>query len=67
MKWKNRNLRELANIICGNSEPGEVSYFRYRSSSYLTEFFENCDLDYARDGSISHSSIVRIWHRSCRR
>lgn len=51
MKWKNRNLRELADIICGNPEPGEVSYFRYRSSSYLTEFFEDCDLDFAHDGS----------------
>jgi hypothetical protein len=46
MKWKNRNLRELADIICGN-----VEHFRYRSSSYITEFFEDCDLDYAHDGS----------------
>ncbi|MEQ9607651.1 MAG: hypothetical protein RLN99_08295 [Kiloniellaceae bacterium] len=46
MKWKNRNLRELADIICGN-----VDHFRYRSSSYITEFFENCDLDFVHDGS----------------
>jgi hypothetical protein len=46
MKWKNRNLRELADMICGNAD-----HFRYRSSSYITEFFEDCDLDYAHDGS----------------
>ncbi|WP_233842928.1 restriction endonuclease [Dyella sp. 2HG41-7] len=46
MKWKNRNLRELADIICGN-----VAHFHYRSSSYITEFFEDCDLGYVHDGS----------------
>lgn len=46
MKWKNRNLRALADIVCGN-----VAYFHYRSSSYLTEFFEDCDLEYSHDGS----------------
>jgi hypothetical protein len=46
MKWKNRSLRELADIICGN-----VDHFQYRSSSYITEFFEDCDLEYAHDGS----------------
>lgn len=42
---------QIADMICGNSEGGETSYFRYRSSSYLTEFFEDCDTDYAHDGS----------------
>jgi len=46
MKWKSRSLRELADIICGNA-----TYFRYRSSSYITEFFQDCDLDYVHDGS----------------
>lgn len=46
MKWKSRNVRELAHIVCGDSE-----HFRYRSSSYITEFFQDCDLDYAHDGS----------------
>ena len=46
MKWKNRNLRALADIICGN-----VDHFEYRSSSYITEFFEDCDLDFIHDGS----------------
>lgn len=51
MRWKNRNLKELADIICGNAEAGKPNCFRYRSSSYLTEFFEDCDLDYRHDGS----------------
>ena len=46
MRWKNRNLRALADIVCGN-----VDHFEYRSSSYLTEFFEDCDLEHAHDGS----------------
>jgi hypothetical protein len=46
MKWKNRNLRALADILCGN-----VDHFPYRSSSFITEFFEDCELDYVHDGS----------------
>lgn len=46
MKWKARNLRDLAHIVCGDTE-----HFRYRSSSYITEFFQDCDLDYVHDGS----------------
>ncbi|HCK7412058.1 hypothetical protein ACIUZJ_24730 [Pseudomonas aeruginosa] len=58
MKWKARNLRALADIICGNSEPGEICYFRYRSSSYLTEFFQDCDLDFVHDGSTRWSWVA---------
>ena len=46
MRFKNRNLRELAEIIIGDNEK-----FPYRSSSYITRFFEDCDLDFAHDGS----------------
>lgn len=46
MRWKNRNIRELAHIVCGDAE-----HFRYRSSSYITEFFQDCGLDFAHDGS----------------
>lgn len=46
MKWKPRNLRALANIVCGNDQ-----YFHYRSSSYITEFFEDCELEFRHDGS----------------
>lgn len=46
MKFKNRNLREIAEMIVGDAD-----YFRYRSSSYITQFFEECDLDFVHDGS----------------
>jgi hypothetical protein len=46
MKFRPRNLRALAEMVVG-----DVDYFPYRSSSYITEFFEECDLDYAHDGS----------------
>ena len=58
MNWKNRNLRELAHLVCGDPAPDGVTYFRYRSSSYLTEFFEDCDLDFVHDGSTRWSWVA---------
>ena len=46
MKFKSRNLRALAEAIIGDNEA-----FFYRSSSKITEFFEECDLDFVHDGS----------------
>lgn len=46
MKFKNRNLRDLAEMVIGDNKR-----FPYRSSSYITQFFEECDLDFAHDGS----------------
>ena len=46
MKFKNRNLRAIAEIIIG-----DANFFPYRSSSYITQFFEECDLDFVHDGS----------------
>lgn len=46
MKFKNRNLRAIAEMIIG-----DVEHFHYRSSSYITQFFEECDLDFVHDGS----------------
>jgi hypothetical protein len=51
MEFKRRTLMQIADMICGNSREGETSYFRYRSSSYITQFFQDCDTDYAHDGS----------------
>lgn len=50
MKLKTKTINELADMICGNYNHDE-SFFVYRSSSYLSEFFENCDLPYVHDGS----------------
>lgn len=46
MKFRNRNLRALAEIIIGDN-----AKFPYRSSSYITQFFEECDLNFVHDGS----------------
>lgn len=46
MKFKSRNLRAIAEMIIGDDE-----HFPYRSSSYITQFFEECDLDLVHDGS----------------
>ncbi|MGA8615278.1 MAG: hypothetical protein WB760_27080 [Xanthobacteraceae bacterium] len=46
MKFKSRNLRALAEMVIGDN-----GSFPYRSSSYITQFFEECDLDFAHDGS----------------
>lgn len=50
MQFKQRTLMQIADMICGNF-PAETSFFVYRSSSRLTEFFQDCDTDYAHDGS----------------
>jgi hypothetical protein len=46
MKFKSRNLRDLAEMVIGDN-----GKFPYRSSSYITQFFEECDLSFVHDGS----------------
>lgn len=46
MNFKNRNLRALAECVIGDNNA-----FPYRSSSHITMFFEECDLDFVHDGS----------------
>lgn len=50
MVFKQRTLMAIADMICGNFKT-EESFFVYRSSSYLTQLFYDCDTDYAHDGS----------------
>lgn len=50
MEFKQRTLMQIADMICGNFKD-EESYFEYRSSSYLTEFFSDCDTDYRHNGT----------------
>jgi hypothetical protein len=50
MQFKERTLAQIADMICGNFDAAET-FFKYRSSSYLTEFFQDCDTDYRHDGS----------------
>jgi hypothetical protein len=51
-----RSLDALAEMICGDKQAGSGrrswgEHFPYRSSSYLTRFFQGCDLDHVHDGS----------------
>jgi hypothetical protein len=50
MQFKQRTLDQIAEMICGNFDAGQTR-FVYRSSSYLTKFFQDCDTDYRHDGS----------------
>jgi len=60
MEFKQRTLMQIADMICGNfnAAKNEQSFFRYRTSSYLTEFFQDCDTDYAHDGSTRNSWVA---------
>ncbi len=53
MKFKPRNLKAIAEMIIGDNDK-----FIYRSSSYITQFFEECDLDYVHDGTTRWSWTV---------
>ena len=45
MRFKPRNLRAISEMVIG-----DVDYFPYRSSMYITEFFQECDLDFVHNG-----------------
>jgi hypothetical protein len=51
VQFKRRTLKQVAELICGNHDINEKPFFVYRSSSYLTEFFEDIETDYTHDGS----------------
>jgi hypothetical protein len=57
MEFKKRTLMAIADMICGNFK-SEESVFRYRSSSYLTEFFQDCRTDYKHDGSTRNQWVA---------
>jgi hypothetical protein len=46
LKFKSKNLRAIADCVIGDAE-----HFPYRSSRYISEFFEECDLPFVHDGS----------------
>jgi hypothetical protein len=66
MRFKRRNSEALADLVCGNlgsSEPAvghEPKYFPYRSSSYITEFFQELDTDWTHDGSTRHRWVADV-------
>ncbi|CAA2100340.1 hypothetical protein MBUL_00621 [Methylobacterium bullatum] len=46
MQFKPRNIRAIANMVIG-----DAPHFERRSSYYITEFMQECDLDEVHDGS----------------
>ena len=59
MNFKDRTIRELAKMICGDFEL-EKTFFYYRTSSRLTEFFQDCDTDYRHDGSTRRDWVADV-------
>ena len=55
--FRKRTVNEVADMICGN----ESDHFEYRSSSYLSEFFADCDMEqYVHDGSTRKWWVARV-------
>ncbi|MGN6418594.1 MAG: hypothetical protein ACTHMC_13950 [Pseudobacter sp.] len=57
MEFKQRTLKQIADMICGNFKADE-GFFRYRSSMFITEFFQNSDTDYTHDGSTRNAWVA---------
>lgn len=64
MKLHRRTLGKLAQMICGADGLGggdfEWNHFRYRTSYYLTRFFEDCDLDFQHDGTTREAWVIGV-------
>jgi hypothetical protein len=66
MKFRRRNSEALADLVCGNlgsydPAPGdEPKYFPYRSSSHITEFFQELDTEWTHDGSTRHRWVADV-------
>ncbi len=66
MKFRRRNSEALADLVCGNlgsydPTPGEEpKYFPYRSSSYITEFFQELETEWTHDGSTRHRWVADV-------
>jgi len=62
MQLHTRTLTDLAEMICGAAGGAgfEKENFRYRSSSYLTDFFTNCDMEYRHDGSTRKAWVFDV-------
>jgi hypothetical protein len=50
-------IKQIADMICGDDRE---KYPVYRSSSYLTAFFENINLSYKHDGSTRKGWVLEM-------
>ncbi|MBF4547199.1 hypothetical protein IRY31_03775 [Corynebacterium afermentans subsp. lipophilum] len=60
MKFRRRTLMELSDLVVGNSPANGESYFPYRSSSYITEFFEDLGTNYVHDGTTRNRWVADV-------
>lgn len=66
VKFRRRNLEALGDLIVGNvgrddaQNEDEAKYFVYRSSMYITEFFQELDTEYQHDGSTRHRWVADV-------
>jgi hypothetical protein len=57
---RRRTLNQLGDMVCGNTL-SEVDHFVYRSSKYLTEFFEDIDREeFVHDGSTRRDWVANV-------
>jgi hypothetical protein len=66
LRFRRRNLEALGDLICGNlgsddpASGGQPKYFPYRSSIYITEFFQELDTNWTHDGSTRHRWVADV-------
>jgi hypothetical protein len=60
MKIGRPAILKLAEMICGNDA---FTHFPYRSSSQLTKFFIDLDLDFVHDGSTRHTWVQDVLNK----
>lgn len=64
MKFKSKNLREIAECIIGDK-----NYFNYKTSWYISEFFKDCGLPFMHDGSTrwawTSDRLAELLEESC--
>jgi hypothetical protein len=58
--FKDSAIDHLADMICGNKDSKFAKHFPYRSSSYLTKFFRDCDLEYRHQGSTRNHWVAGV-------
>jgi hypothetical protein len=60
MRFRDRTVDALADMICGNSDRGKPTFFKYRSSMYLSKFFMECDTEYRHNGEHRKGWVVGV-------
>lgn len=60
LKFKRRNLVALADLVVGNEREDGQTYFLYRSSSRISEFFDDLGTGHVHDGSTRNQWVADV-------